>query len=303
MSSVVRDLARRQLLGPAPGFVAAGLQYEVIMGSIAYGVSNDGSDLDLYGFCIPPQEQVFPHLGGEIVGFDDPAPRFEQYQRHHIHDRDALGGRGRRIDLTIYSVVKFFRLCMDNNPNIVDALFVPPNCVLHAGPAGELLRERRRQLLHKGAWHKFKGYAYQQLHKIRTKRPRGGRRETVERYGYDVKFAYHVVRLLNEVEQLLTEGDLSLDRNREQLKAVRRGDWTLAELEDYFARKEPQLEALYQRSSLPPGPDRAAVKTLLLEVLEQHYGSFGKLGRDDRRALQALREIDQVLGRVRGLYR
>jgi hypothetical protein len=30
-----------------------------------------------------------------------------------------------------------------------------------------------------------------------------------------VKFAYHVVRLIGEVEQILTEGDIDLRRNRE----------------------------------------------------------------------------------------
>jgi hypothetical protein len=43
-----------------------------------------------------------------------------------------------------------------------------------------------------------------------------------------VKFAYHVIRLLGEAEQILLEGDIDLRRNSAQLKAIRRGDvkWT-----------------------------------------------------------------------------
>ena len=52
-----------------------------------------------------------------------------------------------------------------------------------------------------------------------------GRLGTVRRFGYDVKFGYHVVRLLNQVEQILTESDMDIEQNREQLKAIRRGDW------------------------------------------------------------------------------
>lgn len=235
-------------------------------------------------------------------GLGEPLARFEQFQRHHIQDTTALGGRGRQYDLTVYSIVKYFHLCMENNPNIIDSLFVPRNCILYSTPLGERVREHRRLFLHKGAWHKFKGYAFSQMHKMKTKQPVGKRKAIIAKYGYDVKFAYHVVRLLNEVEQILTEGDLTLDRNREQLKAIRRGEWSLPEIEDYFSLKERELESLYTRSTLPPAPDEGTIKELLLDCLEKHYGGLdGCIVRDDS-ALQALREIDRVLARVRGLY-
>jgi len=87
--------------------------YETIMGSIAYGVSSDESDRDIYGFCIPPKEEVFPHLDGEIPGFDAPKKRFAQYQQMHVEDASARGGKGVDYDLTIYSIVKYMSLCME----------------------------------------------------------------------------------------------------------------------------------------------------------------------------------------------
>ena len=60
-----------------------------------------------------------------------------------------------------------------NNPNVLDALFTPATCVLHTTRAGTLVRENRRLFLHRGAWPKFKGYAYSQLHKIAIKQPTG----------------------------------------------------------------------------------------------------------------------------------
>jgi hypothetical protein len=125
----------------------------------------------------------------------------------------------------------------------------------------------------------------------------------VEAHGYDLKFASHVVRLLNEVEQILAEGDLDLERNREQLKAIRRGEWTQAQVERYFESKERELEAAYTASRLPATPDLDAIQSLLLSCLEQHYGSLdGCTVRDDD-ALRALRDIDAALDRVRGLLR
>ena len=79
---------------------------------------------------------------------------------------------------------------------------------------------------------------------------------------------------MNEVEQILVEGDLDLLRNREQLKSIRRGEWTLDQLESYFTNKEHALETAYANSKLPHGPDEERIKALLMSCLEQHYGSL-----------------------------
>lgn len=299
MASVVQDLYHRRLISKLPKFVPSNTQYEVIMGSIAYGVSNSTSDMDVYGFTIPPRDYVFPHLRGEIAGFSEPGPQFNQYQEHHILDRDAEGGKGREYDLSIYSIIKYFRLCMENNPNMIDSLFVPRRCILYSTPIGELVREKRKAFLHKGAWHKFKGYAYSQIHKMNTKNPIGKRKSTIEKYGFDVKFAYHVVRLLNEVEQILTEGDLDLERNREQLKAIRRGDWSAGKIREYFEQKENELESAYTKSELPAQPDIETIQSLLLECLESHYGNLDACINNQSELEKAIRDIDIIVQRVR----
>lgn len=302
MPSIVTELHKKGLIKSAPNFLSGGMQYEVIMGSMAYGVSTDVSDMDVYGFCIPPRDYVFPHLRGEIAGFSTPGPQFEQYQEHHVHDASALGGKGRDYDLAIYSIIKYFRLCMENNPNMIDSLFVPQRCILYTTAVGELVREHRRLFLHKGAWHKFKGYAFAQMRKLSTKKPTGKRKEMRETYGYDVKFAYHVVRLLDEVEQIMTEQDIDLERNREQLKSIRNGDWSVLEIEEYFARREQELESLYTNCSLPARADEDRIRGLLLNCLEQHYGDLSACVIEQDQAIRALRDIDGLLQGVRNLY-
>ena len=94
--------------------------------------------------------------------------------------------------------------------------------------------------------------------------------------GYSTKFMYHVVRLLSECEQILIEENLDLQRNREQLKSIRRGEWSLEQIEQYFVDKEKQLEELYIKSTLQHKPDEDKIKALLLECLEMHYGSLEK---------------------------
>lgn len=281
-------LHKNGLIKP-PAFVLD-TQYEVMMGSVAYGVSTDTSDVDVYGFCIPPKKMVFPHLNGEIEGFGRQKKRFEQFQQHHVYFS------GRCYDLSIYSIVKYFSLCMENNPNMIDSLFVPNFCILKSTKIGEMVRGNRKLFLHKGSWYKFKGYAYSQMRKIETKNPEGKRREDIERYGFDSKYAYHLVRLLNEAEMILTEHDLDLLRNREQLKSIRAGEWTLDQVRAYFDRKECDLETLYTRSSLRYSPDEESIKALLLACLEEFYGSIDIVVEGEYE--RAIREIKAICDRL-----
>lgn len=299
MASHTQQLIKSGLVNDAPPFLGGAIQYEVVMGSVAYGVSSDTSDFDVYGFAIAPKEDAFPHLRGEIAGFDECQPTFKHYQKHHIYDANALGGRGRTYDVTVYAVARYFQLLMDNNPNIIDTLYVPRNCVLHCTPVGEMVREQRRVFLHKGCWPKFKGYAYNQLHKIRTKNPKGKRQAIVEQFGYDVKFAYHVVRLINEVEQLLVEGELDLQRSSEQLKSIRRGEWPLQRLEQYVIDKERELESAYGNSSLPVKPDVAKIRQLLLACYEQYFGSLDKVVTILDQNTKAIMQIRHILDNLK----
>jgi hypothetical protein len=79
--------------------------------------------------------------------------------------------------------------------------------------------------------------------------------------------------------------------------------WTQAQVERYLEAKERELEAAYTASPLPVTPDLEALQSLLLSCLEQHYGSLDGCIARDNDALRALRDIDTVLDRVRGLLR
>lgn len=298
--STVQSLVKKGLIRP-PEWLEDNIGYETVMGSLAYGVSQDDSDFDIYGFCFPPKTLVFPHLRGEISGFGRQINRFEQWQQHHIHDPSALKGHGRTYDFQIFSIIKYFNLCMENNPNMIDSLFTPVNCVLHATKVGNMVRERRKIFLHKGAWLKYKGYAFSQLHKMQTKDPQGKRKEVRDKYGLDVKFAYHIVRLVNEAEQILVEGDLDLQRGNEQLKAIRRGEWSEAQIREWFTKRELELNKVYDESKIPWGPDEGAIKALLIQCLEEHYGDLSHCIIDPNRATQAVRDMADVINRYRDL--
>ena len=291
MSSLTHRLTEKGLITP-PSFVPSNVQYETVMGSMAYGVNEDDSDEDVYGFCVPTREIIFPHTAGVIQGFDSQVQKFDQFQQHHIKFSDK-----KIYDLTIYNIIKYFRLCADCNPNIIDSLFTPQRCIKHITQLGQMVRENRKMFLSKLSWHKFKGYSYSQVKKIHSKETSSSpkRQESRNRYGYDIKYAYHVVRLLNEVEQILVEGDLDLERNREQLKSIRRGEWTKEDIEVYFTDKEKHLEKIYLECDiLPYAPRESEIKQLLLNCLEHHYGSLEKVLVVKDNSTRALRKIKEI---------
>ncbi len=262
------------------------------MGSIAYGVSTDVSDIDVYGYAIPPKDNIFPHLSGEIRGFGEQIKPFEQYQKHHVKDISTE----KEYDFCIFSIVKYFNLVMQNNPNMIDSLYVPRTCVIHSTELSEHVRESRSLFLHKGSYKKFKSYAYSQLHKARIKVPKedSNRYDDYIKNGYSTKFIYHLARLVDECEQILTTHTLDLQRNREQLKAIRRGDWTLERAEKYFELKEKQLEEMFLKSSLQENPPEDKIKQLLLDCLEIHYGSLStciKIVPDIEKDMKRIAEI------------
>lgn len=294
MSSTIQRLTQQQKIRP-PSWLADNVRYETIMGSQAYGVAIDNSDWDMVGYCMPPKDIVFPHTAGVIRGFGRQTQDFICYQKHHVFVQEEQ----RTYDLNCYNIVRYFHLCMNNNPNMLDSLFVPRECIVYSSPISEMVREKRHIFLHKGAWHRYKGYAYAQLHKMANKKPVGKRLATVEKYGYDIKFAYNLVRLLSEIEQILAEGDLDLRRNVEHLKAIRRGDVPEEDIRKWAADKEHALEKLYTESALPWGPDEEAIKQLLLNCLEEHFGSLSDCVVLHNRPMLVLREIADILDRNR----
>lgn len=264
-----------------PKWLDTSIHYATIMGSQAYSCHNEvgvktprGSDMDIYGFCVPPKEMIFPHLSGNIRGFGKEPPNFEQFQQHHIENK----GDRKEYDVAIFGIVKYFQLLMENNPNMIDSIFTPESCVLHMTDMGKMVKDGRHLFLSKIVKTKMGAYAYSQLRKLSANVHASGesRKESIATYGYDLKKSYHTIRLVLQAEQILTEHDLDLGRNAEILKDIRAGNWTLEEVQDYFSQKEKILDELYHTSTLQLRPNEDAIKQLLINCLEHHYGSLSK---------------------------
>jgi len=170
---------------------------------------------------------------------------------------------------------------MENNPNMIDCLFVPRDCIILETPESDIILDNKWSFLHKGCFHKFAGYAHSQLRKIRNKEPEGKRKIIVDTFGYDTKYGSHLYRLANECEQILTTGDIDLRQSSGQMRAIRKGDVSLSELETWFAEKEVELKELYDTTEVVPhSPNEPLIKGLLIKCLEIYYGDLKKFGVD-----------------------
>jgi hypothetical protein len=154
MPSKISKFIEKNVCKSAPKWMQDNIMFECKSGSFAYGVNGPDSDVDYLAYCIPPRDLVF--RTDEIPGFGKEKKRFDQFQQQVDYE-------GQQYDLTCYSIVKYFHLCMDCNPNMVESLFYPQDCITFSTELSQLVRNNRKLFLHKGAYHRLKGYAYSQL--------------------------------------------------------------------------------------------------------------------------------------------
>ena len=258
-----------------------GLVLRVQVGSGVHGTAVSGQDdRDEMGICLEPSRFVTGLArvpdgidGGRWIGF-------EQYQRHTVWDQP--GGLANRsgagdLDVVIYSARKWCRLALAGNPTVLLALFVPDEEVVHRDEVGAALVDNAHRFVSRLAAERFLGYLRSQRAAMtgesgaHTNRP-----ELVAVHGYDTKFAMHALRLGFQVAELLTTGRITLpvpDPYGEQLRAVRRGEVSLADVVAAIDAAEARLVELGGSSDLPPEPDRAWVDSWLHQVHLAHWAA------------------------------
>lgn len=278
-----------------PEWMFENLSYMTYFGSIIYGINNDMSDVDIVGIAVPPKEIVFPErFGNAIYGFDN-IETFDQWQNHHLLDNV----RKREYDFCIYNIVKFVKLASENNPNVLETLFVKENHVVFQDEIGKYLRKNANKFLHKGSLSKFRGYATSQIKKIKNQQNSSNpkRAELVKKFGYDTKFAGHALRLLLEAEQISREGNLVLDRNAKFLRNIREGEWSLEQVENFVETKLIHLEEDFSNSKINESANTKVIKEILMNCLEMKFGNIEKMTINLNENM--LKEIQSVLNKYK----
>jgi hypothetical protein len=94
------------------------------------------------------------------------------------------------------------------------------------------------------------------------------RKAMVRKYQYDVKNAAHLIRLLRMGTEFITTGRLQVYRttDADELKVIKRGGWSLDQVQAEAERLFAQVEDARARSPLPASPDEPAANQLLVAL-------------------------------------
>lgn len=97
-----------------------------------------------------------------------------------------------------------------------------------------------------------------------------------EKFGYDTKHAYHLVRLIRMCREILTTGVVLVKRpDREELLAIRNGAWTYDQLIEFAEREEQKLNELYNMSNvLPKSPNKEMLDKLCIKLVEKSLSQY-----------------------------
>jgi uncharacterized protein len=91
--------------------------------------------------------------------------------------------------------------------------------------------------------------------------------------GYDAKNLMHTFRLLDAAEEIARHHRLTVRTpNREWLLRVKSGAFSYEELVSQAEARVAGIQRLYEESTLPDEPDRAAIERVVVEIRKAWYG-------------------------------
>lgn len=242
-----------------------GMLLRVLVGSGVHGMAIAGQDdRDEIGICVES-----PHT---VVGLG----KFEHYS-YRTQPEGVCSGPG-DLDLIVYALRKYCRLAAQGNPTVLLPLFVPDSAVCYINTFGEELRAQRGMFLSRQAGARFRGYLHSQRQGLMGMRSGGtrnqGRADIRAKYGFDAKFAAHMVRLGIQGVELLRTGDITLpipEPDLTWLRELRQGQHTKQEALARAEKLETQIEELSLTSRLPERPDYSAINGWLADVHRRYW--------------------------------
>lgn len=229
-------------------------------GSISHGTyipdtaPDSVDDIDIMGVYLAPPK-FYIGLG-----------RGRRYQKaiEHLHGK---------YDVVYYELRKFANMFLNSNPNVLSLLWLDEPHYLRITEQGQLLIDVRDAFLSKRRIYKaFTGYAYGQSKKMTHFNKQGymgaKRKKLVERFGYDVKNACHLIRLLRMGIEILETGKINVFReDADELKDIKTGKWTLEEVKKESTILFEAAKDAFANSVLPDEPDIEKVENVVIKIL------------------------------------
>jgi len=180
-----------------------------------------------------------------------------------------------KYDVVSYEFLKFVRMLINSNPNVIGMLWLRENHYLQRHSFTDALIEHRDWFVSKKAYKSFTGYAYSQLKKMTHLAHEGymgeKRKALVDKYGYDCKNAAHCIRLLKMGMEFLTTGQVNVFReDAPWLLEIKRGLWKLDDVKAEAKRLFDLTDEAYIRCDLPNEPETEKINSLVMDIIHDY---------------------------------
>jgi len=208
--------------------------YRCVLGSHAYGLANEESDLDRRGIYLPPAE-----LHWSLFGVPE-----------QLEDKET--------DEVYWEMRKFVTLALKANPNILECLYTP--IVELTTPVADELLAMRECFLSKLVYQTYNGYVLSQFKRLEQDLRTVG---TIK-----WKHAMHLIRLLIAGVTALRERHVPVrvGEYRERLLAIKRGEVEWPEVNEWRLALHKEFDRELQRTALPDRPDYEKANAFLVRA-------------------------------------
>lgn len=208
--------------------------YRCVIGSRAYGLDDDQSDVDYRGIYLPPAE-----LQWSLAGVPD------QIECHATQEH-------------YWELQRFLVLALKANPNVLECLYTP--LVEFSTLLADEVLASRESFLSRMAYQTFNGYVISQFKKMQA--------DLRNRGAVKWKHVMHLLRLLLTGIELLRDRvvRVRVAEHREQLLAIKRGEVAWDETERWRQSLHREFDRAFASTQLPERPDYDRANQLLLRA-------------------------------------
>lgn len=208
--------------------------FQCVIGSRAYGLDNEDSDVDRRGFYLPSADLHWSLKAvPEQITCDDTQ---EQY----------------------WEIQKFITLALKANPNVLECLYSP--LIERTTPLVDELLGMRSIFLSRLLFQTYNGYVMSQFKKMQA---------GLHKYGEaKPKHVMHLVRLLLSGIDVLRTGTLNVrvEAHKDRLLAIRDGLMPWEEFDQWRHQLHKEFDQAFQNTNLPEHPDHDAANTFLVKA-------------------------------------
>ncbi|QDU44653.1 putative nucleotidyltransferase [Symmachiella dynata] len=208
--------------------------FRCVIGSRAYGLDDEQSDIDYRGFYLPPAD-----LQWSLYGVPEQLECEETQEAY-------------------WEIQKFLILALKANPNVLECLYTP--LVEKATPLAEELLDMRSIFLTRLVYQTYNGYVMSQFKKMQADIRNHGKVKW--------KHVMHLIRLLISGISVLRHGfvPVKVEEYREELLSIKRGEVAWEETEKWRLSLHAEFDKALAETKLPDRPDYSKANDYLIKV-------------------------------------